>query len=183
MPEPDVATSARTTTFPDTVLQRKYDQREPGQEGQIHRKMTGSSASRVAVPPVVHDLLRSPGQPLDPAARRFMEPRFGHDFSRVRVHADGLATKSALAVEALAYTVGKHIVFQTNKFNPGSHEGKALIAHELAHVIQQEANSVNAWPLSLRLDDSVSSRGAEEQAEPDAPTFLRGPTRLLPRGA
>jgi hypothetical protein len=62
------------------------------------------------VPPVVHEVLRSPGAPLDPSTRAFMEPRFGHDFSRVRVHADTRAAESARAVKARAYTVGRDVV-------------------------------------------------------------------------
>jgi hypothetical protein len=61
------------------------------------------------VPPIVHEVLRSPGQPLDAATRAFFEPRFGHDFSDVRVHTDARAADSALAVNALAYTVGHDV--------------------------------------------------------------------------
>jgi hypothetical protein len=177
MREPEAATDARATAFADRMLQRKCNQCEVVEEGQIHRKMAGSFAPGVTAPPVVHDVLRSPGQTLDPEARRFMEARFGFDFSMVRVHADGLATQSALAVDARAYAVGKHIVFQTDKFNPGSHDGKVLIAHELAHVVQQEANSVTTSSSSSRLDDSGSSRGSAEQAQLNATPSLNGPTQ------
>ena len=87
--------------------------------------------------PIVHDALRSPGQLLDPATRAFMEPRFGHDFSNVRVHSRGQAAASAEAVNAHAYTVGQNIVFANGKYEPGTDAGKQLIAHELAHVVQQ----------------------------------------------
>ena len=63
------------------------------------------------MPPIVHEVLHSPGQPLDPATRAFMEPRFGHDFSTVRVHTDARAAASARTVNALAYTVGRDVVF------------------------------------------------------------------------
>ena len=63
------------------------------------------------VPRMVHEVLRSPGQPLDLQARAFFEPRFGQDFSRVRVHADAQAAESAAAVAAKAYTVGADLVF------------------------------------------------------------------------
>jgi hypothetical protein len=66
-----------------------------------------------------------------------MEPRFEHDFSRVRVHADPLAAKSARDVDAHAYTVGNHIVFGAGHFAPGTNEGQQLLAHELGHVAQQ----------------------------------------------
>ncbi|MGB9177080.1 MAG: DUF4157 domain-containing protein, partial [Methanoregula sp.] len=63
------------------------------------------------VPPIVHDILREPGRPLDAGMRAFMEPRFGYDFSGVRIHTDAKAAESARAVNALAYTVGNRIVF------------------------------------------------------------------------
>jgi hypothetical protein len=89
------------------------------------------------VPPVVQDVLYSPGQPLDSGTRAFMEPRFGHDFSQVRVHADERAAESARAVNALAYTVGRDIIFAAGQFKPLASEGRLLLAHELTHVVQQ----------------------------------------------
>jgi len=89
------------------------------------------------VPPIVHEVLRSPGQPLDPNARSFMETRFGHDFSRVRVHMDAKAAESAQAVNALAYTIGQDVVFGAGKYEPLTGAGQRLLAHELAHVVQQ----------------------------------------------
>jgi hypothetical protein len=85
----------------------------------------------------VHDVLRMPGQPLDPETRAFMEPRFGYDFSHVRVHTDGKSAESARAVNAVAYTVGQDVVFSTGNFAPDNKQGKKLLAHELAHVVQQ----------------------------------------------
>jgi len=132
----------------EVTLQRKCAECEKEEEKRVlHRK--NAAAGPQFAPPSVHQALNSPAQPLDWATRAFMEPRFGHDFSRVRVHADSTATQSALDVDALAYTVGEHVVFQAEKFNPGSREGKALIAHELAHVMQQEAPS-SAHSTTLR---------------------------------
>src|ERR1044071_4903932 len=74
------------------------------------------------VPPIVHEVLRSPGQLLDRETRTFMEPRFGHDFSRVRLHTDAKAADSARAVNALAYTVGRNIVFAHRQYRPNSVE-------------------------------------------------------------
>ena len=88
-------------------------------------------------PPIVHEVLRSPGQPLDPAARSILEPRFEQDFSRVRVHTDARAAESAQAVQALAYTVGSHVVFGSAQYTPRTPEGQKLITHEMAHVVQQ----------------------------------------------
>lgn len=118
---------------------------EPEEEnnGIIHSKVTpaptppNSAPSPFEVPPIVHDVLRSPGQLLDAGTRAFMESRFGHDFSGVRVHTDAKAAESARSVNALAYTVGRDIVFQPEYYSPGSTEGKRLLAHELTHVLQQ----------------------------------------------
>lgn len=94
--------------------------------------------------PAVDRVLRSSGEPLDAATRAFFEPRFGHDFSRVRVHADMGAAESARAVDASAYTVGEHIVFDASQFDPGSHSGRKLLAHELTHTIQQRSGQAPA---------------------------------------
>jgi hypothetical protein len=102
-----------------------------------------ASAGAIEAPPVVHDVLRSPGQPLNAATRGFMEPRFGHDFSRVRVHTDAEAAQSARHLHASAYTVGDHIVFAEGRLAPSTAAGKRLLAHELAHVIQRgERNAI-----------------------------------------
>ncbi len=82
-------------------------------------------------------MLRSPGQPLDKQTRDFFEPRFGHDFSNVRVHTDAKAAESAEALNALAYTVGRDIIFSAGKYIMGKNRGSLLIAHELAHTLQQ----------------------------------------------
>jgi hypothetical protein len=113
------------------------------------------------VPAIVHDVLRSPGQPLDPATRAFMEPRFGHDFSRVRVHCDARAAESAQSVNALAYTVGRDVTFGPGQYAPGTSAGRRLIAHELAHVVQQGDRQWGASGLALDSPASESERVAE----------------------
>lgn len=102
----------------------------------LQRLAAAPARSNVA-PPIVHDVLRSPGQPLDTATRQFMEPRFGHDFGRVRIHADAKAAESAKAVVAHAYTVGSDVVFGQSRYAPGTDSGRRLLAHELTHVVQQ----------------------------------------------
>jgi hypothetical protein len=92
----------------------------------------------VGVPPLVHEVLRSPGQPLDAETRAFMEPRFGHNFGNVRVHIDEQAATSARGINALAYTVGENIVFGSGKYAPATPSGRHLLAHELTHVLQQQ---------------------------------------------
>src|SRR5258705_4977263 len=95
-------------------------------------------------PSIVNEVLRSPGQPLDPATRAFMEPRFGHDFSHVRVQTDAKAAESARAVNALAYTVGNDVVFDATQYGPETKTGRRLIAHELSHTLQQKGDVTRA---------------------------------------
>jgi hypothetical protein len=97
-----------------------------------------------AVTPAVDGALRSTGRPLDRDVREFMEPRFGYDFSGVRVHADDAARKSAREMRANAYTVGREIVFDPEHYAPATSEGRRLIAHELTHVVQQSGTTENA---------------------------------------
>lgn len=111
------------------------------------------------VPPIVHEVLRSPGKPIDQQARAFMEPRFGHDFSKVRIHADAKAAASARAVNALAYTVGQNIVFSAGQYAPYMSGGRGLLAHELAHVVQQRSN-----PIHLLSSISHENQDAEKEA-------------------
>jgi hypothetical protein len=101
------------------------------------KSVIASSAVPTEAPASVHEVLKSPGQPLDATTRAFMEPRFGRNFARVRVHVDDAASKSAAAVGARAYTLGQHVVFGRGGFDSGSAKGRRLIGHELAHTIQQ----------------------------------------------
>jgi Domain of unknown function (DUF4157)/Lysine-specific metallo-endopeptidase len=96
-----------------------------------------SSLDGAAAPAAVHDVLRSPGQGLGADARQFFEARFGRSFGDVRVHHDSRAAASAAQVNALAYTVGNHIVFGAGQYRPSDEEGRRLIAHELTHTVQQ----------------------------------------------
>lgn len=116
-------------------LQRKCAKCEDEEKVALHRKEAASGPQ--FAPPVVQGVLNSPGQALDPAARAFMEPRFGYDFSHIRVHTGPEADESARAVNALAYTVGNNIVFAAGQYATGSRAGQALLAHELAHTVQQ----------------------------------------------
>jgi len=115
-------------------------QRRSTEDQPVQRKLSEDDPVQAA-PPIVHEALRSHWQPLDKATRAFMEPRFGWDFSRVRVHADskagGRAAASAAGIQAQAYTVGSHIVFGDGRYQPATSAGRRLIAHELVHVVQQ----------------------------------------------
>jgi hypothetical protein len=106
------------------------------ENNKLQRKATAAITPTEA-PPIVHDVLSSPGRPLDATTRSFMEPRFNYDFSRVRVHADASAAQSALQLNAAAYTVGPDIVFGADQYTPDTTRGRQLLAHELTHVVQQ----------------------------------------------
>jgi Domain of unknown function (DUF4157) len=131
-------------------------------EGAMHRAAV-SSAPVNAVPPVVHGVLSSSGQPLDAGTRTFMEPRFGHDFSQVRVHTGAEANAAAKAVNALAYTIGPDIVFGTEQYAPATAAGRRLLAHELTHTIQQGFQKGH-FPVSV----DVASPESREEQEADA---------------
>lgn len=93
-----------------------------------------------ALPHMVNAVVAAPGQPLDEGVRAFMEPRFGHDFSGVRIHTDASAAESARAVNALAYALGRDIVFDAGQYATETDVGRLLLAHELAHVVQQSSD-------------------------------------------
>jgi hypothetical protein len=127
--------------------------------GLLQRKKRESEIDPLSeIPPIVHDVLNSPGQPLDPVTRGFMEPRFGHDFGNIRVHIDPKAAESARALNALAYTVGQNIAFSENEYAPTTYTGRELLAHELAHTVQQR-NASSALPSSA--SDGVLESSAE----------------------
>jgi hypothetical protein len=105
----------------------------------LMRKAANESLSAPAIaPPIVDDVLRSSGEPLEAGTRRFFEERFGYDFGAVRVHRDARAAESARAVHAQAYTVGHDIVFDSGGFAPQTERGRRLLTHELTHVVQQD---------------------------------------------
>jgi hypothetical protein len=108
------------------------------EEEKVQRKATGSMPA-VAAPASVRSVLSNGGQPLDAVTRAYMEPRFGFDFSRVRIHSDAAAARSANDIHALAYTVNHSIAFSAGSYAPETSSGRRLLAHELAHVIQQRA--------------------------------------------
>jgi len=118
----------------------KCEECEKKKEQMLQRNALAGTAPAVA-PAVVHDVLRGPGRSMDPSTRSFMESRFGYDFGGVRIYHDASAAASARAVSANAYTVGEKIVFNQGKYTPDSHSGRRLLAHELAHVVQQDGGS------------------------------------------
>ncbi len=147
--QPNDAAEIEADRIADTVMRmsepkahRKVDGKEElnGEHQRAMRQIDsldlGSrDGSELAV--VGNEVLRSPGQALDPSIRSFMEPRFERNFTHVRVHTDASAAESAKAVHARAFTVGQHIFFGAGFYSPTTDAGKRLLAHELTHTIHQ----------------------------------------------
>jgi hypothetical protein len=134
MPEPHLQ-NERVYTCAGEFPERRKEQgrkRDFQIRGIRSNRDTGTVAS-----PIVQEVIRSPGQPLSTANRAFFEPRFTHEFRNVRVHKDARAVESARSVNALAYTVGQHIVFGSAQYASDTCAGRRLLAHELTHVVQQ----------------------------------------------
>ena len=163
------------------VLRRKCDCGgacdDCAKEEQLRRSATGPAPVSSA-PPIVNEVLRSPGRSLDPQTRSFFEARFGQDFSGVRIHTGGTASHSAVSVNASAYTVGHNIVFAANTYRPDSDSGRRLMAHELAHVVQQAhfaSSSVQRQIPIGPVDDP-----AEHEADRMADAALAGAAAVHP---
>jgi Domain of unknown function (DUF4157)/OmpA family len=158
-----------STANPKAVLQRTCSCGGKGGSCEECKKKREDTLQRSAVdslpvedvPPLVYDVLRDPGETLESAARLDLEDRIGHDFSHVRVHTDARAAQSARMVNALAYTVGRDVVFDAGQYRPDSFQGRRLLAHELTHVAQQP--HVTQPPANLRVGERHS--GAEHEAE------------------
>ena len=128
-----------------------------------------------ALPPIVREVLNSPGAPLTAEARAAMEARFGEDFSTLRIHADPRAADSAHAVNARAYTIGRDVVFGSGQYAPGTTAGQNLLAHELTHVVQQNFGESR----SQRVSPTESSHAQEHEALSASRT--NGSTVVVPR--
>jgi hypothetical protein len=123
----------------------------------------------------VHDVISSGGRPLDREVRTDMEDRLGADFSDVRVHDDGAAHESATSVNAHAYTVGSNVVFQRDKYDPSSSEGKLMLAHELTHVVQQRNGPVDGSAAPGGISVSDPSDRFEREAASNAERAMSAP--------
>jgi hypothetical protein len=123
-------------------------------------------------PPVVHEVIRSPGEPLPASLNEGMSARFGHDFAHVRVHTGSRAAESAASVAARAYTVGQHVVLGRSAPDLHSAAGQHLLAHELTHVIQQPA-AVPGGELPVSSPGDAGEREAEAAATRAVPSSVR----------
>jgi Domain of unknown function (DUF4157) len=144
------------------------------------RRFSGQSTGQTNVAPAsVGNALAGPGRPLDSAIRQDMEPRFGHDFSRVRVHSGAAAEQSAQDLNAEAYTVGQDIVFGTGSFTQSDAAGRRLIAHELVHVVQAEnappvvrrAPALKGHTTAEKVDDNIAT--VVDKAIAESPTIAK----------
>src|SRR6266851_848822 len=145
----------------------------------LQKKPVGHQEEVPFVPPIVHEVLRSSGQPLAGATRHFMEPRFGHNFSNVRIHADQRAAEAAGSVNAHAFTVGHDVVFGSGQYQPNAQLGQRLLAHELAHVVQQGSASVSG---SAGLQSGAPGDRFEQEADRVADSVVTTPDNV-PRPA
>lgn len=137
--QPDDPTEIEADQIADTVMRMPVGEGKPAlREGReantLHRKASEDSASPQSVPGIfgLH------GRPLDVGTREFFEPRFGRDLGDIRIHTGNETNNTAQNISARAYTLGSNIGFATGSYDPVSHEGRRLIAHELAHVVQQQ---------------------------------------------
>src|SRR5215203_6077070 len=128
-------------------------------------RRSADQAEPSAVPPIVDEVLSSPSQPLDPATRAFMEPRLGYDFGHVRIHNDERAGESARSVGAFAYTVGNLVVLDRAWYAPHTPKGLHLLAHELAHVVQQRPGGARQVPDRIGRANDSAEREAEYVAD------------------
>lgn len=134
---------------------------------------SGLAPAPQTAPAEVNQVLRSSGQQIDTGNRQGFESSFGTSFANVRVHTDARAAESAEAVNAQAYTVGQHIVFGAGQYAPGTASGRHLIAHELAHTMQQGSESVvSSSPIGI----AAANTAAEAEASRAADQFSTGQT-------
>jgi len=138
------------------------------------RPLAAAHLAPAPVPTIVDEALSSRSQPLDLPTRRGMERRLGHDFGHVRVHADPLAARSADALQAQAYTLGSDVVFGPGRYAPHSQEGQWLLAHELTHVVQQDASSAKA----IQRQPAPSSKPEAKQRRSSRNGSRSSPTRF-----
>ena len=146
----------------EQVLARPAFADASGVQPRIQRDLARPASRHANFAPVsVEHALASAGKPLAPTLQQDREQRFGHDFSRVRVHSGAAAEQSARDLNARAYTVGHSLVFAAGQYAPTTHAGRRLLAHELTHVVQQGAGRAR-----LRRAPPDGETQAETPAEP-----------------
>jgi hypothetical protein len=157
------------TITPLVQLQAKPPQTEDEEKKKRLQKKATSESSPEASPDLQERIngLQHGGQPLAESERAFVEPRFGYDFSGVRIHTDEQAAEMARSVNARAFTVGQDVVFGSGQYQPRSSEGQRLLAHELTHVVQQRHGGT--YPPA-----PLHNSNLEREADRAASTFMDG---------
>jgi Domain of unknown function (DUF4157) len=163
------AESSQRLTMPSAVLGL---QRMAGNESVSALLAADEEQQRSPVRDVVGS---GGGSPIEPGARSFLEERMGHDFSDVRVHTGAKADESARSINAQAYTVGTDVVFRSGAYQPDSDTGKHVLAHELAHVVQQKSGPVAGTPGPGGISISTPGDPFERAAERSAEQAMSGP--------
>jgi hypothetical protein len=154
-PDPALA----MTTAPPQISRKCAACEEEDAKTLRTKSARGSEAAGGEAPSIVHDVLAASGKPLHAPTRAYFESRFARDFSDVRIHSDARAAQSAQAVNALAYTLGNNIVFSAGRYAPESSAGERLLAHELAHVVQQSSPASAPARRSAGLASRVANLG------------------------
>ncbi|HXP90033.1 MAG TPA: DUF4157 domain-containing protein [Fibrobacteria bacterium] len=159
-PKVAASTSGASEQEADQVAASVVAKQEPSR---LRHAGTGGGAGAIADSTPEHGIAREAfrggGQPLDPEARAFFEPRLGADFGSVRIHSDASAAGSVRGLGARAFTVGSRLAFDSGQYSPGTSDGKNLLGHELAHVIQQR-------------NSGVATLQAKGKPGPPSPTLL-----------
>jgi Domain of unknown function (DUF4157) len=150
----------------EEIQAKKEDEEEPVQAKEEDEEAAQRKPSSSAPASSSLNSVPSGGQPLQASTRSFFEPRFGRDFSNVRVHDGPKASESAQSIKAKAYTKGSDIVFGSGYYSPGTHSGKQLLAHELTHVVQQgKAGTASTMP-QLQRKPAAKKEGPVDQPLP-----------------
>lgn len=165
--------TSRTAVTPFVGKNVSLNRAFPPHSNRLLRQRETPAAARDSfyVPAIVDEVINRSGAPLDRETREFFEPRFGHDFSQVRVFADERAAESARSVNALAYTVGDNLVFGRGRYEPRTTQGRHLLAHELTHVIQQGYGSRD---VGAPLQPAPADHDLESQADKKANDVIFG---------
>ena len=183
MPEPGVQRQVEPEEEEEKVLQTKplVDQITPLVQRQVEEEeeeeMLQAKSTEDATPEVPNDLesqinaIKGGGRPLAESERAYFEPRFGVDFSRVRVHTDTRAADSARELNAQAYTVGRDMVFGAGQYVPETTSGQRLLAHELTHVVQQRSDRG-----SFQEKTTIGQPGDVYEQEADKIALVEGDT-------
>lgn len=184
-PSPSALTVQRACADCEEEMSKRARAAQPvaaGDAPEVHRSASSAEASQVSAPVAasIHDM-QGGGAPLADATRALFEPRFGADFSHVRVHTGAQARETAKSIDAKAFTVGRDIAFAGGQYSPDSHEGQKLLAHELTHVVQQRggagaavaANGIsNAGGTAVRQADAGATQVAAHGTSARLPASL-----------